>query len=96
MNEYNHCNILYHYHCREAKTIKDRENAWDTIERLAIQNPHVSKLTSPHKAFKQSMLSQLSPISSTDTVDCNNTTGNTSSGVPTMDEIGSQAKVYCY
>ncbi len=68
---------------REAKTLKDRENAWDAIERLAILNPHVGKLTSPHKAFKQSMLSQLSPISATD------------NGTPTLEEIGTQAKV-CY
>lgn len=69
---------------REAKTIKDRENAWETIEKLAIQNPNVTKLASPHKAFKQSMLSQLTPINS-ETVD--------DSVIPSRADIDNQAKV---
>ena len=77
--------LFFHFPFREAKTLKDRENAWDTIEKLALKNPHVTKLASPHKAFKQSMLSHLSPIGS----------DSTSFSI-SKEEISDQAQVSIY
>lgn len=33
--------------CREAKAVREREEAWFNIEKLALQNPQLQKLTSP-------------------------------------------------
>jgi serine/threonine-protein phosphatase 2A regulatory subunit B' len=51
---------------QEAKILKNREDAWTAIEKLALQSPHVNKLSSPQKAFHKSMLPNLGSIPSED------------------------------
>ena len=66
--------------------MKEREDAWNAIEKLALQSPHVTKLSSPQNVFKQNMLPHLSPIS-------HDGTENNTTELPSMDEIGDQASV---
>ena len=68
---------------REAKVLKDRQDAWTAIEKLALQSPYVAKLSSPENVFHQSMLPKLPPISSEPT---------TPDSLPTTEEVKSGAE----